>query len=252
MKKVICTLLVTAFIAVPAMADPYGTADVSYGGRYRTEIVTIDDGGLGSPLRVYAGLYNLTITNAVEMDGVTPLEFGTIGVLDSDIGLCIDILDRANSTPHLYDVVPLAEAPEWGPMGVGRAQQVANMLDAHWTKNITSEQAAALQVAVWEVVNESGATYDVASGDFKVTAYAGGNYDAFAGLANTYLASVDTAGNGWYVGLTNPSGTLPDDPKFTEGAYQDYLVRVPVPGAALLGFLGLGAAGAKLRRRRRA
>ena len=61
------------------------------------------------------------------------------------------------------------------------------------------------------------------------------------------LTSITTPGAGWYVALSNPS--MSDlDWENGDRTYQDYLVRVPVPGAVLLGILGLGAAGMKLRK----
>lgn len=251
MRQRLLIFLVLTFVAAPALADLYGTAEVAYSGRYLTEQVKISHPDLADPIRVYAGLYSLTIDNAKELDGVTDLEFGTIGVLDDTVGFCVDILDQATSETKLYDVVTLDATPEWGPMGSIKAQQLSNMLDLHWTKSITSVEAAALQVAIWEIINEDPTKgLDVTNGDFKLeTEYTALSYAEFATVANDMLASIGTVGNGSYIGLTNPSTADldPDDP-LKVGAYQDYLVRVPVPGAVLLGLLGMSAAGIRLRK----
>jgi hypothetical protein len=245
MKRPIFILIACAFVAAPAMADPYGTADVKFGGLNKVVVVKISDASLNVAENVYAGLYNLVIDNALKPDGVTPLTFGTIGVLDDTTGFCIDIFDNSDSHLNPYDVVPLAESPDWGWMGAVKAQEVGNMLDVFWTTNISRKDAAALQVALWEIVNEPGSAYDVASGDFQLKGVADSEY-SFSDIrdrANQMLSGGADRG-GEYVALSNPQLSDPD--KLYH--YQDYVVRVPVPAAALLGLLGLGAAGIRLRR----
>ena len=64
--------------------------------------------------------------------------------------------------------------------------------------------------------------------------------------ANEMLASITdgAAFGGKYVGLSNDDVNYPKEP----GNYQDWVVKVPVPGAVLLGLLGLSAAGIRLRK----
>jgi hypothetical protein len=44
-----------------------------------------------------------------------------------------------------------------------------------------------------------------------------------------------------YLALSHPTGEL-------NGQYQDYVIRVPVPAAVILGILGLGVVGWRLRK----
>jgi hypothetical protein len=62
------------------------------------------------------------------------------------------------------------------------------------------------------------------------------------------IANADTAtANGWLAGLTG-NGPRADLRALSNASSQDFIVQVPLPGAILLGFLGLTAAGLKLRR----
>ena len=157
-------------------------------------------------------------------------------------------------------------------MGTDRARYLATLLNTYWdwstpasrTFNLgtspvvyTPERvAAAVQTAVWEIVDEgntaNGAPDDLAPyWDTRKGSTNHGNFyvsdDTIARIANVMLQNVRAKGEsdfGGYVALSN------DDDQDARGGYyyQDYVVRVPVPGAVLLGFLGLSAAGVKLRR----
>jgi len=73
-------------------------------------------------------------------------------------------------------------------------------------------------------------------------------------LVNQADAALATDGSGsWYETWGNTIGdirvmNLWTDVSCTDGFAQDQFVRVPVPGAVLLGLLGLSAAGLKLRK----
>lgn len=167
---------------------------------------------------VYAGVYNLKV------DGVAMQSF------------CIDLQDLASTNTHTYEVKALKDAPDegFGPMGQAKAAALSELLARNWDDIGSSDvAAAALQLAVWEVVSDFGtAGYGLDEGTFKTTSY--------VDEVNALLGSI--------------SGTIPATDYFfaalSSGCHQDFVVRaVPVPGAALLGFLGLGTAGMKLRRR---
>jgi hypothetical protein len=245
-KRMIFLSVLCALVAAPAMADPYGTADVKYAGLYKTKIVGIHDTSLGVHGGVYAGLYKLQIDNAVDTGG-DPLEFKGYGKLDDTVGFCADIFNYASSTLSKYSVVPLNEAPAGSPegaMGETKAKLIAELLDQNWWGKgpMTALKAAALQAGIWEIINEAdGNLLDVASGDF----YLYNNPGNVRGLANSLLGGISSGVDHYrYIALSHPLDP-PEDPKVMN---QDYLVRVPVPGAVLLGLLGLTAAGVKLRR----
>jgi hypothetical protein len=240
MRRISLVVVLVALTAAPAMADLYGTVDVDYNGyvpQYTVDVAVVH--GVTTTLHTVTGQPTLNLSNA----SVTPADLADN--LDGDVeGWCIDLGDTTNYSGLSYDVVDLDEAPDpWaGPMGVTKALRLAELLDENWKSGMTDLQKGALQLAIWEVVAESlDNPYDLGNGDFKVTdggllpagllTAAQDMLDDVTGEATTYSDR--------YLALTN------DD---QVGMYQDWVVRVPIPGAVLLGFLGLSAAGIKLRR----
>jgi len=219
MRKLMFIAVIAAFIATPAFADIYtvgSTSQVQYTG---VTGGTISIGGTWhvSPPAVYAGSYNLIV------DGVSMQSF------------CIDLEDNSIGSTQTHLVADLEDAPDasMGPMGTTRATQLAELLYENWVTGMTAAQLLSLQVAVWEVVADGDGSLDLTAGSFTAT-------DAGA---TAYLATIDGgyAPTQLFVGLVSP---------WQEGetAYQDYVVKVPVPAAVLLGMLGLGVAGLKLRK----
>jgi hypothetical protein len=111
-------------------------------------------------------------------------------------------------------------------MGTAKATALAELLYENWTDGMTNAQLLSLQVAVWEIVAD-GPGGSLGTGSFTAT-----NAGALT-LLGTINGGVDYTS--YFVGLSN-------------GTYQDYVVRVPLPGAILLGMLGLSIAGIKLRK----
>ena len=212
MKRMIFVAVVCAFVAMPAFADIFtvgSTSQVQYVG---VTGGTINISGAWHTGGVYAGSYDLVV------DGVSMQSF------------CIDLQDNTIATAQTYDVTALKDAPDaaLGPMGAAKATAMAELLYENWVPGMTNAQLLSLQVAVWEVVVDGPIVgLDLTSDDFQASN---------AG-ATAYLATIDGdyAPTSLFVGLSSE-------------AYQDYVVRVPVPGAVLLGILGLSAAGLKLRK----
>ena len=250
MRKVVLVFVLSAFFAAPILADPYGTVDLKTIDVKPGAVVGIwSSGPVTGGAGVWAGIYNINILDP----GYGPISgyegpYGD-GMLRGDLdAFCVDIWDYAPTTLYAkYDVMALDEVPEpmaapSGGMGAIKAGYIARLLNTYWTSNLTDTEAAALQVAIWEIVDESAGSWSVSSGAGNF--YIGGNDDV-RDAANTMLTFVaagspDSYAN--YLGLTSPSSEAPKD------NYQDYLVRVPVPGAVLLGLLGLSVAGIKLRK----
>jgi len=277
MQKMALVVALCAFAAAPVMAAPYGTVKLDEVGASPQTIMTIWSSSFTSGLGVYVGQYNLTLKDSTVPAGTLP--YGGENRLNGRVGsFCIDIWDFSPTTFVSYDVVALngAPDPQAGPMGTDRARYLATLLNTYWDENnwssdasrtfnlgsgnqmFTANQvAAAVQSAVWEIVDEGNlpnAAVDLpvpANWDTLRTSGNKGNFyvsnDTVAKIANVMLQNVRTKGEsdfGDYVALTND-----DDQNACGGYYyQDYVVRVPVPGAVLLGFLGLGAAGLRLRR----
>lgn len=255
MKKTIFFTLLCVFTAPVAMAD---LLVVETGGNPWTGVTVYS--ALGYKGGVYAGVYQLTVTGS---DSGAP---GVTGAVDA---FCIDIADFAPTSSVNYTVKSLSESPDAvaGEMGEVRAKYLAKLLDTYWTDWSDSgnsfsstgidgtytkvEVAAALQLAVWEVVDEfnTGAGVEsITPTAWTVNSVTDRQFSASCSdtnviaLANGMLGYIDNftveqlVGLGSYVALAG-------------GDYQDYVVRVPVPAAALLGMLGLSAAGLRLRRR---
>lgn len=252
MKRTIFLVVLCAVVAVPAMADQYGTISVNETGYHDWKAMTVHYTGAVSDGRsVVTGVYELTLSGyaATGNAGDPVLSSAAAGMLTGEVdAFCIDIWDWSPSVAQPYDVRTLDDAPNamgGGPvMGEEKAARLAELLNTHWNDALdTSVKGAALQAAVWEIVAEDlpsdPADYNLSSGKFYLT----GSSDVI-NLANGWLDSISAIGQafGGYVAVSNPT---------TAGAlatYQDYVVRVPVPGAVLLGMLGLGYAGLRLRK----
>jgi len=261
MKKAICILILSAFMTAPAVAGPYPTVDVKNTGVDPYLGMTVysshNPGGIG----LVTGVYTLELKNASNPIPGHPEYLGdgsdTAVTVES---FCIDIWDT-NPTDFLeYEVKPLDETPDpaAGPMGQKRASYLAELLDKNWKTVMTDTEKVALQLAVWEVVDEQMGYDDIDASDFDIRTLSDLGF-GFKATAATYdterqdilnkadeMLDTITTGHSFdhYRGLSN--STPPDDKPW--GTYQDYVVRVPVPAAVLLGFLGLGAAGLKLRK----
>ena len=270
----ICLASLCLVAAPPARADLYGTADVQYDQLVRgvgqlTSTFTDSIGTYhGVPL-TDVGLHNLNISNLdlpgngnTTSDGVTAdadIPSGSYLNAGYTLAFCVDLTDPMSRVFENYKVVSLNDTPDptadptfngvGNGMGVVRAAYIAELLNTN--TYATPYAAAAVQVAIWEIVDENfsggASSWDVSNGqgDFYLEYTVGGGSieETIAGLANTMLnglpvltPSLSIADR--YTALTN---------QFPNKQVQDYVV-VPAPAAVLLGILGLGVAGWRLRR----
>lgn len=243
--------------AAPAMADYYGTTNISMKEQpgLTVEITTAYDAWWAAfttdPIATrpneYAGVSYIQSTSLVP--SATPLPDGAYanfgGVL---VGFCIDLYDPAPAIlpPAEYEVLSLNEAPDpmaaVSGMGEIKAKQIARILQTN-NYHESDEVAAAMQIAIWEILDEEHAVFsqsanalDVTTGDFKLIGDA-----SIATLANNMLGGlgdVSSVDYSRYIALSSSDG---------KGSYQDFVV-VPVPAAVLLGMLGLSVVGVKLRK----
>lgn len=247
MKRAIWVAVVTMFIAGPAMADMHMYMDSSnFLVRGDTNITVQSSTGSHNTM---TGLFQIILDD----EKTAPHDYVQT--------FCIDIEDTFawNTWYDGISLVDLATAPDTtaGPMGSERAGYLATLFDLHWnaTDLASPMNASAMQLAVWEIVDEFNtnpdgpegesilpASWSVSPGAGQGLFYVSSGDDLGAiGVANSWLGEVATAGTsswaGSYIGVQS-----------NKEAVQDFVI-VPIPGAVLLGVLGLSVAGVRLRRR---
>lgn len=121
--------------------------------------------------------------------------------------------------------------------------------------SINADVAAAMQFAVWEIIEETSSTYSVTSGNAQFKMTDNGTYssvtahtNAVASLANTYLGLLTQGGAG-------VNGIFALDSTSAQNQIGQYNVtttpsRLDVPEPATLGLFGFGALAMGLRRRK--
>ena len=199
-----------------------------------TLTVSINNADLGGPWNVYAGINNLTI------------QPGSGGSVVAQ-GFCIDPFHwSASGSVADYRVVDLQNAPKptrmgslLSGMGTIEADQIGTLWATHFSSTMTALNAAALQVAIWDIVG-----------------HVGGGGSLIDGLTITGDSSIMNLANDWVNGITGvrnvyTSGASANLLGLT-GSGQDYVIAsVPDGGATVILFgvslLALAVAGRKLR-----
>ena len=240
MKRVVFITLICVFAVLPARAALYETVDLKCTSVNPAVTMTINSSGYNGG--TLSGIYNLSLKNATNtLNGF--LGDGTDSLFAVE-AFCIDVWDYSPGSFVNYDIIPLDEAPDpgAGPMGTIKASHLAELFNNYWNGPLDNITASAIQIATWEVVDEEttdAASYSVSSGSFWVS----GN-SSVINLANTMLGSISTNGAAFnnYVALSN------NTTEGRMGLYQDYVVNTPIPASVILGLLGIGIVGLKLRK----
>ena len=251
------SIIIFCLSTTPLRADLYGTADVKFESMAQKllldTVMYYEPGGVP----VYAGLNvlrisNLNLTGSPSLPSESPLSEGF------HLAFCIDLYDMKPPVSTSYDVVSLDAAPDaisepgGAGMGMSKAAYIAELLNTH--SYGTKIEAAAMQIAIWEIIDEDYGDRDhdgiPGPSGWNVSSGQGNFYldttqtmeEAVADLANTWLSALPettpTTSFSAYTALSNDLGY--------KGDQQDF-VLVPVPAAVLLGLIGLGAVGLKLR-----
>jgi len=219
-------LAMSALMTGPAQASP----------------IYFKQNGLGvSGLEFQAPFYLRSFAGQVIVDR------GAAGTSDDFAVYCIDI---TRPKTEIQDVVvrPLSEMPDNGsPVGVqpDAGARVAWLLNQYgtseWLSTDGNYRAAALQLAIWEVLYDPYGSYNITSGNFKLL-YAG-SYAPLVSYANSYFAGL---GN-------NRSEAIWYDVNLQGDRGQDFAqpASVPEPGGTMTLFgSGLAALGWFARRLR--
>ncbi|MBC7781591.1 MAG: hypothetical protein H7125_15975 [Proteobacteria bacterium] len=135
------------------------------------------------------------------------------------ISYCLELAQTFSfgTTYNSYASVPVASAPNTSPMGGAKASDLSRLMGSYFAGSFASTlTTTAMQLAIWEIVYETGPAYTVDAGGFEVT---GGDAGSRA-LANTYLANLGS--------ISAPLLALgsPDQ--------QDFITVIPVPPSMAL------------------
>jgi hypothetical protein len=246
MRRIIFLLAVCGFLAAPAAADYYaGTAYLSQTGN-----VGGIDYSVGS-----GGEYTVSSSSLLISD-YTSQTSGIKGSANSFQSFCLERREYTSPAPVALivsttfgDGSPGSKAVAGGsPAGYDDLSVETAYLYTHFATGTLSNydyanatvpgragSAYSLQQAIWFLEGESSSTSDAQAIAWITEATGAKNSGAFADIGAVKVLNV--------YGL-NADGSIDWANKL-----QDQLYLVPVPGATLLGLLGLGVAGMKLRRR---
>lgn len=148
---------------------------------------------------------------------------------------CLDVaLGKGTTADYAVNEVTGDTTPSW----VSKLGQLFTQFGSQVTNVVSS---AAMQLAVWEVVGDTGGAYTLDSGNFQATAMTTGGYVASStaarNMAESWLGTMNANPNAWGDGyriVKLTYGNVPDK--------QDLVtfIPTPLPGAALLFLSALG------------
>ena len=233
MKNMKITVIAAALAGSMLLAAP---ANAALLGTVNADFVDVNPTGTGEG--VGGGIFNFVRKAGGDFTG-TLLPDSPLG---SFVGICLDISQTVNTGEATYEIRTLDDAPVPGtPMGVAKAADLAKLIGSALggvlssASTLSTVNAAGLQLAIWEIVNETTLPYSITDGNFM-----GGipNWTSPSDAALTAAEAYLTA----FKAYTGPAaeGLV----AMINGKSQDFLVQtvVPIPAAAWLlgsGLLGL-------------
>lgn len=217
MVRSLAAVAVSAAFAAPALADTVQLNSWTFGGPSSVSVGTPNySGGAGK----FSGFLN---SNAFET-------------------FCAELTQTFNLGGTYTDYSVVGGATAWGSTTSTALDQVLSFVASApgtWLHN--ADTSAAVQSAVWEVLNETGSSYDFTTGSFKASS---------SGTTQTALTALN---NSLWGSLATQAITVHADKLFSKD-HQDFLVitAVPEPETYAMLLAGLGIVGAVGRRRRSA
>jgi hypothetical protein len=241
MKAMKITALAAALAGSMMLA---GSAHAVSLGTISADFVSVSPTGTGQG--VGGGVFNFLRQPGGTFTG-TLLPDSPVGAF---VGICLDIKQTVDTGVATYDIRTLDDAPVPGtPMGAAKAADLAKLVGSALggmlasASSLSNVNAAGLQLAVWEIVNETTSPYSIYDGNFKGAIPSWENPSAAAlAAAEAYLTAFKSYVGPSAVGLA----------AMINERSQDFLVQtvVPIPAAAWLLGSGLLALFGVARRRR--
>ena len=171
---------------------------------------------------------------------------------DKFISYCVEITESFSGFPsaHMsaYDVVSASAYSAWGTTKANRLGQLVSYAKSNASLVDTAGESTSLQLAIWNVIYESGADNSITTGGFKET-----SSSRFDGYADKLLTDSHAWQNTYDLYVLTKSGS------------QDFLLlrergsgsttgvgTVPEPSSLALVFAAFGALGLASRRRPKA
>jgi len=175
------------------------------------------------------------------------------GVFDA---FCMDLRDVLAVPTTFYEVKPLGQSPNGGPMPPAKQELLRELWGRYYLSIYTGtpterrNKTEAFSLSVWEIGYETSSKLDVTQGPgFWIQQQKWLNTPAVTSIANSWLASLNGKGPKWNVWSLAPSTAVRGT-----NLYQDMMFGLPVPEpgtlAMLVGLVGTLAVGAAWRRRR--
>lgn len=162
------------------------------------------------------------------------------GAAVSFLTYCVDIFHALQ--PASYDFAAVATLV---PSAIKQNQLLALLANADpliTTAANPNQTAAAIQLAVWEISNETAATYSFSAGAFRSS---GGNSGGARTLAMTYLNNI--TGGTWTAPANGSLQLL-----YSANSQSQLIAAVPEPATWAMMLGGFGVIGAAARRRKAA
>jgi hypothetical protein len=166
---------------------------------------------------------------------------------------CVDLFTYISpGNDYLFNVAHLEDAPTTSPMSPAKADDLRRLFAGHVPVggDANDDTAAAFAAAVWEIVYEEGAGYDVRSGTITVTERPHSTPEpSWVGMANDYLGNLsEHTAIGSVRALTSEST---QDFALIIYAAGDMPPPIPEPLTMASAFLAIGGLGLYIRKRTR-